>query len=151
MNGCAVRRGSRRRAESGLGSIRIFVGLSRPIEGCKMEQYTKKMWTPQGFFADHRMVFRNLLRIAGAYVGPNAVDPELNESVMVTVNSVNSCPYCEGLHGELARMAGVQDPEQLMSAQSLSECTKVVDDPAIMSKVGHPKRVAWGKTNGFNR
>ena len=97
-----------------------------------MSQYAKKMWTPQGFFADHRMVFRNLLHIAGAYIGPNAVDPELNEAVMVTVNSVNSCPYCEGLHGELARMAGVEDPEQLMSAQSLSECTKVVDDPAIV-------------------
>lgn len=97
-----------------------------------MDQYAKKMWTPQGFFADHRMVFRNLLRIAGAYIGPNAVEPELNEAVMVTVNSVNSCPYCEGLHGELARMAGVAEPEQLMSAKSLSECTKVVDDPAIV-------------------
>ena len=97
-----------------------------------MNQYAKKMWTPQGFFADHRMVFRNLPHIAGAYIGPNAVDPELNEAVMVTVNSVNSCPYCEGLHGELARMAGVEDPEQLMSAKSLSECTKVVDDPAIV-------------------
>ena len=28
---------------------------------------------------------------------------------MVAVNSANECPYCEGLHGELARMAGV-DP-----------------------------------------
>ena len=78
------------------------------------------------------MVFRNLLRIAGAYVGPNSVDPELNEAVMVTVNSVNSCPYCEGLHGELARMAGVDDPSGLMQAKSLSECTKIVDDPAIV-------------------
>ncbi|MGB0591769.1 MAG: carboxymuconolactone decarboxylase family protein [Myxococcota bacterium] len=97
-----------------------------------MEQYSNKMWTAQGFFADHRMVLRNLLRIAGAYVGPNSVDPELNEAVMVTVNSVNSCPYCEGLHGELARMAGVDDPESLMQAKSLSECTKIVDDPAIV-------------------
>lgn len=97
-----------------------------------MDRYAKKMWTPQGFFADHRMVFRNLFRIAGAYIGPNAVDPELNESVMVTVNSVNSCHYYKGLHGELAHMAGVEDPQQLTSAQSLSECTKVVDDPAIV-------------------
>ena len=78
------------------------------------------------------MVFRHLPQIAGAYVGPNAVDPELNEAVMVTVNSVNSCPYCEGLHGELARMAGLNDPSQLMSAKSLAECTNVVDDPAIV-------------------
>jgi AhpD family alkylhydroperoxidase len=97
-----------------------------------MGQYTKKMWTTAGFFADHRLVFRNLFRIAGAYVGPNSVDPELNEAVMVTVNSVNSCPYCEGLHGELARMAGVEDPDTLMKAQSVSECTQVVDNPAIV-------------------
>jgi AhpD family alkylhydroperoxidase len=96
-----------------------------------MSQYQKKMWTTSGFFADHREVFRNLLRIAGAYIGPNAVDPELNESIMVTVNSVNSCPYCEGLHGELARMAGVEDPKGLMKANSESECRKYVDDPAI--------------------
>lgn len=98
----------------------------------RLEQYSKKMWTAQGFFADHKMVFRNLLRIAGAYIGPHSVDPELNEAVMVTVNSVNSCPYCEGLHGELARMAGVEEPERLMQANSLSECTNVVDDPAIV-------------------
>ena len=90
------------------------------------------MWTTAGFFADHREVFRNLFRIAGAYIGPNAVDPELNESVMVTVNSVNSCPYCEGLHGELARMAGVEDPQGLMKASSVSECREYVDDPAII-------------------
>ena len=97
-----------------------------------MSQYAKKMWAPQGFFADHRMVFRHLPRIAGAYIGPNAVDPELNEAVMVTVNSVNSCPYCKGLHGQLARMAGVDDPDQLMAATSIAECTKVIDDPAIV-------------------
>ena len=44
----------------------------------------------------------------GAYIGPNAIEPKLNESIMVTVNSANRCPYCTGLHGELARMAGVE-------------------------------------------
>jgi len=93
--------------------------------------YQKKIWTLGGCLADHRSVFLNLPRIAGAYVGPNSVDPHLNESVMVTVNSVNSCPYCEGLHGELARMAGVDDPQGLMKAESEAECRKFVDDPAI--------------------
>lgn len=96
-----------------------------------MSRYEKKMWTLGGCLADHRSVILNLPRIAGAYVGPHAVDPQLNESVMVTVNSVNSCPYCEGLHGELARMAGVDDPEGLMNASSEDECRKLVDDPAI--------------------
>lgn len=96
-----------------------------------MSRYEKKMWTFGGCLADHRSVILNLPRIAGAYVGPNAVDPQLNESVMVTVNSVNSCPYCEGLHGELARMAGVEEPTRLMNASSESECRQLVDNPAI--------------------
>ena len=96
-----------------------------------MNQYRKKTWTFGGCLADHRQVLLSLPRIAGAYVGPNAVDPQLNESVMVTVNSVNSCPYCEGLHGELARMAGVEDPGGLMKAGSEEECRGFVDDPAI--------------------
>lgn len=96
-----------------------------------MSQYTKKIWTLGGCLADHRDVILSLPRIAGAYVGPNAVDPHLNESVMVTVNSVNSCPFCEGLHGELARMAGVEDPDGLMNAGSADECRTYVDDPAI--------------------
>ena len=96
-----------------------------------MPQYKQKMWTMSGCLADHKAVFSNILRIAGAYIGPHAVDPKINESVMVTVNSVNNCPYCEGLHGELARMAGVDDPNRLMKATSESECRQLVNDPAI--------------------
>jgi AhpD family alkylhydroperoxidase len=96
-----------------------------------MSQYQKKTWTLGGCLADHRQVFLNIPRIAGAYVGTNSVAPDLNESVMVTVNSVNSCPFCEGLHGELARMAGVEDPKGLMKAKSEDECRSFVDDPAI--------------------
>ena len=96
-----------------------------------MGEYQKKTWTLGGCLADHKQVFLNLPRIAGAYVGPNSVDPSLNESVMVTVNSVNSCPFCEGLHGELARMAGVEDAQGLMKAGSEHECRSFVDDPAI--------------------
>lgn len=92
---------------------------------------TRKTWTPAGCLADHAVVLASLPRIAGAYAGPHAVDPRLNESVMVTVNSVNQCPYCEGLHGQLARMAGVEAPEQLMRAGSEVECRALVDDPAI--------------------
>ena len=96
-----------------------------------MTAYNKKMWTGGGCLADHKEVFKSLPSILGAYIGSNSVDPELNESVMVTVNSVNSCPYCEGLHGQLARMAGVENQEQLMKASNLEECRSLVDDPAI--------------------
>jgi AhpD family alkylhydroperoxidase len=93
--------------------------------------YTKKMWTAAGTLTDHRCVAGNIPRILGAYAGPHAIEPKLNEAVMVTVNSVNNCPYCKGLHGELARMAGVEDPMRLMGAQSVDECRQVVDEPAI--------------------
>jgi AhpD family alkylhydroperoxidase len=96
-----------------------------------MERYQKKMWTPGGFLADHREVLARLPGIALAYVGPRAVAPRINEAVMVTVNSVNACPYCEGLHGQLARMAGVEGAERLMKAGSERACRQVVDDPAI--------------------
>lgn len=108
----------------------LHAGPAQGLEAC-MSRYQKKMWTLSGCLADHREVLRNLPRIAGAYVGKHAVPAAINESVMVTVNSVNSCPYCEGLHGELARMAGVEDADKLMKASSEGECRLLVDDPAI--------------------
>ena len=93
--------------------------------------YNKKMWTATGCLSDHRQVFVNLPRILGAYVGPNAIEPNLNESVMVTVNSENNCPFCEGLHGELARMAGVEEVSSLMNADSLKTCQQISDKQAI--------------------
>ena len=96
-----------------------------------MSQYIKKVWTAAGCLADHKQVISNIPNIFGAYVGPNAIEPDLNESVMVTVNSVNSCPFCEGLHGQLARMAGVESPEALHKSDSADACRAVVDHPAI--------------------
>ena len=96
-----------------------------------MSTYAPKMWTLGGCLADHARVLTSIPRIAGAYAGPNAIDPKLNESVMITVNSVNQCPYCEGLHGQLGRMAGVEDQARLMKAESEQECRALVNDPAI--------------------
>jgi len=44
---------------------------------------------------------------------------------------VHTFRYCEGLHGELARMAGVDKCAALQAAKSVDECTAVVDDPAV--------------------
>ena len=96
-----------------------------------MSSYNKKTWTASGCLADHKKVVGSLGKILDAYVGPNSIEPSLNEAVMVTVNSVNSCPYCEGLHGQLARMAGVDEPEALQSSESVEACRQVVDHPAI--------------------
>lgn len=96
-----------------------------------MATYNRKTWTAAGCLADHKRVVTSLPKILDAYVGPNAIEPELNEAVMVTVNSVNSCPYCEGLHGELARMAGVESPDALGKSESVEACRQIVDHPAI--------------------
>jgi len=96
-----------------------------------MSEYSKKTWTAAGCLADHKRVLLSIPKIFDAYVGPNAIKPDLNESVMVTVNSVNSCPYCEGLHGQLARMAGVDEQETLLKSDSEAACRAVVDHPAI--------------------
>ena len=48
-------------------------------------------------------------KILDSYAGPNKLDPKTSESCMLAVNSVNACPYCTSLHGELGRMAGLED------------------------------------------
>eukprot|EP00566_Odontella_aurita_P027648 CAMPEP_0113530168 /NCGR_PEP_ID=MMETSP0015_2-20120614/2789_1 /TAXON_ID=2838 /ORGANISM="Odontella" /LENGTH=165 /DNA_ID=CAMNT_0000428859 /DNA_START=278 /DNA_END=772 /DNA_ORIENTATION=+ /assembly_acc=CAM_ASM_000160 len=50
---------------------------------------------------------------------------------MVAVNSKNNCPYCEGLHGELARMAGVVGYKDLQAAKTVDDCTAIMGDPAV--------------------
>ena len=66
---------------------------------------TGKVWKPNTFTRDHVRFLAELPRYLGAYVGPAALKPVQIEAVMLTVNSINTCPYCTGLHGQLARMA----------------------------------------------
>lgn len=94
------------------------------------EAFNKKTWTACRCLADHWQVFTSIPKILDAYVGPNSIEPKLNESVMLTVNSVNNCPYCTGLHGELARMAGVEDPNRLQCAKSRKEVKQIINAPA---------------------
>lgn len=92
----------------------------------------KQQWmTAADCLDDHAEVWTRLHTILGAYVGPNQLPAHLAESIMVAVNSKNNCPYCEGLHGELARMAGVERHEQLQAAASAEDCTEQVQDPAV--------------------
>jgi hypothetical protein len=83
----------------------------------------KRMWTgANDMLVDHKAYVQALPGILGAYVGPAAIEPKLNESIMVTVNSA-----CEGLHGQLARMAGVEDSKALNDASSVEEACGLVD------------------------
>ncbi|GMH71132.1 hypothetical protein TrLO_g13270 [Triparma laevis f. longispina] len=49
------------------------------------------------------------------------LSPSEGETVHLSVNSVTSCPYCTGLHGNLGRMAGLNS-DAIENAKSDSEC-----------------------------
>ena len=68
-----------------------------------------KSWSSwKEVLTDHRTFAAQWPRIFGAYLGPNMLDAVTIESVMLAVNSINLCPFCTGLHGELGRVAGLQ-------------------------------------------
>ena len=47
---------------------------------------------------------------------------------MLTVNSYNTCPYCTGLHGELARMSGLDTEDIGSSSTTKSDAANDNDD-----------------------
>merc|ERR1719203_2270162 len=66
---------------------------------------------------------------------------------MLTVNSVNDCPYCTGLHGQLARMAGVEETNTLLQAHSL-EAAKCAGPTASSNSVAITYAHIFGEGNG---
>jgi len=52
---------------------------------------------------------------------------------MLTVNSYNTCPYCTGLHGELARMSGL-DGDTIDSGSSSDATDDENDDETNVSE-----------------
>jgi AhpD family alkylhydroperoxidase len=92
---------------------------------------------------DHSIFLSQLPSLVHAYL---TVDAKTIESIMLTVNSVNHCSYCTGLHGELARLAGIspEDANKLQTSESATESVKVMDTPAV--RFAH----AFAKTDGEN-
>lgn len=69
---------------------------------------TGKVWSWSTMIRDHARFAAMLPTYLGAYIMPGScLRPNQIELVMTTMNSYNTCPYCTGLHGQLARMAGV--------------------------------------------
>ena len=63
-----------------------------------------RAWTSTSqCLSDHFAFAASHYDLLGAYTGIGApsIEPPLVEAIMVAVNSVNQCPYCDGLHGEL--------------------------------------------------
>lgn len=77
---------------------------SSPSDG---DEKTGKIFTTRTFTREHTRFAAMLPGYLAAYIVPGrALAPVVIEAVMVTMNSYNTCPYCTGLHGQLARMAG---------------------------------------------
>jgi len=118
--------------------------------GEKSDGFENITWgtSPLQCAADHFTILLSLPKILDSYVGPNRMEPKLIESIMIAVNSVNNCPYCTGLHGELARMAGVEDPKGLLESQTAAEARTKVNHPAISFAVTFAKNQGRGRFVG---
>jgi len=79
------------------------------------DEKTGKLFTARTFTRDHTRFASMLPGYLAAYIVPGrALAPAVIESVMVTMNSYNTCPYCDGLHGQLARMAGANEIDETL-------------------------------------
>ena len=109
---------------------------SLPRQEAWLRGRTVKAWANWSeALADHVTFTRQWLSMLDAYVGPNAIEASCIEAVMLTVNSVNACPFCSGLHLDLGRMAGLSSPTKLNSAKStddsVSYCGNASNRPAV--------------------
>ena len=131
------------------------------------ETKTGKVWTSWAtFIRDHTRFMVELPGYLAAYLWPGrSLDPITLESVMLTVNSVNTCPYCTGLHGQLARMAGAEPDAQAPAVKYATtfahEAGRGADERAafesLSKELGDRKAssvrslcwaLLWGKTTG---
>jgi AhpD family alkylhydroperoxidase len=90
----------------------------------------KKTFSLGSCLQDHFTIMSWIPAIFDAYAGPNRIDPATNEAIMLAVNSVNDCPYCSGIHGELSRMAGLGLDS---SKKSSSKSSKEAMDAAMIA------------------
>ena len=131
------------------------------------ELRTSKLWTWKTLLRDHTRFLSMLPNYLAAYIIPGySLTPTTIESVMVTMNTINTCPYCTGLHGQLARMAGVDKPnpsdaEVVYATAFAHESGRGSDVSSsydtLVSKIGGKKAqsvralcwaLLWGKTTG---
>ncbi|EKX37684.1 hypothetical protein GUITHDRAFT_165415 [Guillardia theta CCMP2712] len=94
--------------------------------------FDRKTFTASTCLRDHIDIMKAIPGIYDAYAGPNRLDPKTIEAIMLAVNSVNSCPYCTGLHCELGRMAGLKDDtKRINEAKTSKELQKVTNDKMV--------------------
>merc|ERR1719329_707531 len=106
--------------------------------------FSRKTFNLGSSLQDHANVLQSIPKILDGYVGPNKMDPATAESCMAAVNSVNNCPYCTSLHGELGRMAGLDGKQKdIDNAKTAADAKKVSGgDPMVVFAR------KFGETNG---
>lgn len=128
---------------------------------------TGKTFTWPTLLRDHTRFAAMLPGYLAADVVPGyALAPVQREGVLLTVNSINTCPYCTGLHGQLARMAGMtktdeNDPAVVYAKVFATEAGRGKDVDAAYERLAgeigaaHAMSVRslcwallWGKTTG---
>lgn len=136
-------------------------------------QKTGKVFTWTTLLRDHTRFVSMLPSYLLAYVGPSSISlpPKTIEMVMLTVNNTHdACPYCTGLHGQLARMAGIDGGNNTMDNEnpavryartfalecgrgkdvdsSYSELSKTIGAGRASSVNALCWALLWGKTTG---
>ena len=105
--------------------------LQRALDGP-----TGKRWTTMPCLSDHITILNSHLSgLFGAYTGccGAAIEHDYVEAIMVAVNSTIECPYCDGLHTELAAASGHGDEiaKKLLSATDVGSATSAVNLPGV--------------------
>ena len=92
---------------------------------------TGKRWTAMPCLSDHIIILSSHLNgLFGAYTGccGEAIEHDYVEAIMVAANSTIDCPYCDGLHTELASLSGHGDnAKKLLAATDVASAKAVVD------------------------
>ena len=99
---------------------------------------TGKRWTVAPCLSDHIVILLSHLNgLFGAYTGccGAAIEHDYVEAIMVAVNSTIACPYCDGLHTQLAESAGSGDspdaPSKLLRSKSSEEALGAINKPGV--------------------
>lgn len=102
---------------------------------------SKMCWTSKTCILDHLQILINLPYF---FIAPLLLMPRQAEALHLAQNSINKCPYCRMLHGELGRIAHLTNPLKLNDSGEVHPD----DIPEVELFVNFGK--AFGATKGVN-
>jgi len=100
-----------------------------------------KIWDWKSSLSDH---VRILLNAPYFFIAPFVLSPKAIETMQLSINSANKCPYCTGLHSEIGRMAGLSDASKVNVEGELST-DEEKENLTLFAEFGQ----AFGTHNGW--